>query len=113
MWLSMGNIVDTSKVGMLFINMVEPHRIRLQGQARLLRDAHILNQWKDVALAVEVSITKTWLNCPRYIHPMANLGDSGHVPSEDRETEPAQWKSLEVISDVLPPQPHELKKTRS
>ena len=113
MWLSIGNITDTSKVGMLFINMVEPHRIRLQGQARLLRDAHILKQWKDVALAVEVSITKTWFNCPRYIHPMAKLGDSGHVPSEDRETEPAQWKSLEAVADVLPPQPHELKKTTS
>ena len=98
---------------MLFINMVEPHRIRLQGQARLLRDAQILKQWKDVALAVEVSITKTWFNCPRYIHPMAKLGDSGHVPSEDRETEPAQWKSLEAVADVLPPQPHELKKTTS
>ena len=30
MWLSMGNIEDTSKVGLLFINMVEPHRIRVQ-----------------------------------------------------------------------------------
>ena len=113
MWLSMGNITDTSKVGMLFINMVEPHRIRLQGQARLLRDAHILKRWKDVALAVEVSITKTWFNCPRYIHPMVKLGQSCHVPSEDRETEPAQWKALEAVADVLPPQPHELKKTTS
>ena len=41
MWLSMGNIADTSKVGMLFINMLKPHRIRLQGQACLLRDAEI------------------------------------------------------------------------
>ena len=44
MWLSMGNIADTSKVGMLFINMLEPHRIRLQGQASLLLDAEILKQ---------------------------------------------------------------------
>ena len=109
MWLSMGNIEDTSKVGLLFINMLEPHRIRLQGQACLLRDAEILKQWKDVALAVEVSITNTWSNCPRYIHPMAKLGDSGHVPSGDRETEPAQWKSLKAVADVLPKQPHELK----
>ena len=109
MWLSMGNIEDTSKVGLLFINMLEPHRIRLQGQACLLRDAEILKQWKDVALAVEVSISNTWFNCPRYIHPMAKLGNSGHVPSEDRETEPAQWKSLEAVADVLPKQPHELK----
>ena len=71
MWLSMGNIDDTGKVGLLFINMVEPNRIRVQGMARLVRDPQVLNQWPDVALAVEVSITNTWINCPRYIHPMA------------------------------------------
>lgn len=111
MWLSMGNIADTSKVGLLFINMVEPHRIRVQGTAQLVRDPQVLKQWKDVALAVEVSITRTWINCPRYIHPMAKLGQSKHVPRDGHQTEPAQWKSLEIIADVVPPQPHELGKT--
>jgi predicted pyridoxine 5'-phosphate oxidase superfamily flavin-nucleotide-binding protein len=111
MWLSMGNVRDTSKVGLLFINMVEPHRIRVQGTARLVRDPVVLKQWKDVALAVEVSITRTWINCPRYIHPMAKLGQSKHVPRDGHQTEPAQWKSLEIIADVVPPQPHELGKT--
>lgn len=111
MWLSMGNIADTSKVGLLFISMVEPHRIRVQGTAQLVRDPQVLKQWKDVALAVEVSITRTWINCPRYIHPMAKLGQSKHVPRDGHQTEPAQWKSLEIIADVVPPQPHELGKT--
>ena len=111
MWLSMGNIADTSKVGLMFINMVEPHRIRVQGTAQLVRDPQVLKQWKDVALAVEVSITRTWINCPRYIHPMAKLGQSKHVPRDGHQTEPAQWKSLEIIADVVPPQPHELGKT--
>ena len=109
MWLSMGNIDDTGKVGLLFINMVEPRRIRVQGMARLVRDPQVLNQWPDVALGVEVSITNTWINCPRYIHPMAKLGQSKHVPSDGHQTEPAEWKSLEVIVDVLPPQPHEVR----
>ena len=75
MWLSMGNIEDTGKVGLLFINMVEPNRIRVQGMARLVRDPQVLSQWPDVALAVEVSITNTWINCPRYIHPVAKLAN--------------------------------------
>ena len=70
MWLSMGNIADHPKIGMLFINTVEPHRIRIQGNARLIRDPDVLARWKDVGLAVEVSLTRTWINCPRYIHPM-------------------------------------------
>jgi hypothetical protein len=33
------------------------------------------------------------------------------VPRDGHQTEPAQWKSLEVIADVVPPQPHELGQT--
>ena len=108
MWLSMGNIADHGKIGMLFINTIEPHRIRVQGTARLVRDPDVLARWQDVGLAVEVSLTRTWINCPRYIHPMEKRSQSPHVPSPERATEQAEWKSLEVVADVVPPQPHEI-----
>ena len=111
MWLSMGNIADHGKIGLLFINTVEPHRIRVQGTARLVREPNVLARWKDVGLAVEVTLTRTWINCPRYIHPMEKRGQSLHVPSEHRDTEQAEWKSLDVVADVVPSQPHEINKT--
>ena len=40
MWLSMGNIADVGKIGMLFIDMVEPHRVRV----RLLRVQEVRGQ---------------------------------------------------------------------
>ena len=89
MWFSMGNIADHGKIGMLFINTIEPHRLRVHGTARLVRDPEVLARWKDVGLAVEVTLTRTWINCPRYIHPMEKRGQSHHVPSEERE--PAGW----------------------
>ena len=110
MWLSMGNIQDHDKVGLLFINFVVPHRVRVQGVATLVRAPAILRLWQDVGLAVQVKIRSTWINCPRYIHPMEKRGQSLHVPSPDRETLPADWKSLDLVADVLPPQPHEVKK---
>ena len=110
MWLSMGNIADHGKVGLLFMNAVTPHRVRIHGVAQLVRDPSVLKLWKDVGLAVEVKIQTAWINCPRYIHPMEKRGQSEHVPSVDRETAPAEWKALEVVADVLPPQPHEVKK---
>jgi hypothetical protein len=76
----------------------------------LVRDPAVLSRWKDVGLAVEVTIQSAWINCPRYIHPMEKRGQSKHVPGDDRETAPADWKALEVVADVLPPQPHEVKK---
>lgn len=109
MWLSMGNIADHGKVGLLFINAVTPHRVRIHGVAKLVRDPAVLERWKDVGLAVEVQIQSAWINCPRYIHPMEKRGQSPHVPSADRETAPADWKALEVVADVLPPEPHEVK----
>lgn len=109
MWLSMGNIADVGKIGMLFINTVQPHRVRVQGNARLLRDPLVLEQWQDVGLAVEIAVASAWINCPRYIHPMQQLGQSPHVPTPDQPTQAAQWKSLEIVADVLPPQPHEVK----
>lgn len=108
MWLSMGNIAAHDKIGMLFINMVEPHRVRVQGTARLIRDPEKLQQWQDVGSAVEVTITHCWINCPRYIHPMHKGQQSSHVPSAHRPTQPADWKSLEVVADVIPPEPHTL-----
>ena len=110
MWLSMGNIADHGKVGLLFINAVTPHRVRIHGVAKLVRDPAVLSRWKDAGLAVEVTIRSAWINCPRYIHPMDKRGRSEHVPADDRETAPADWKALEVVADVLPPQPHEVKK---
>jgi hypothetical protein len=109
MWFSMGNIADHGKIGMLFINTIEPHRLRVHGTARLVRDPEVLARWKDVGLAVEVTLTRTWINCPRYIHPMEKRGQSHHVPSEERDTEPAEWKSLDLVADVVPLQPHEVK----
>ena len=109
----MGNIADHGKIGMLFINTVEPHRLRVHGTARLVRDPDVLARWKDVGLAVEVSLTRVWINCPRYIHPMEQRGQSQHVPSDERDTEPAEWKSLDLVADVVPPQPHEIKGSRS
>ena len=109
MWFSMGNIADHGKIGMLFINTIEPHRLRVHGTARLVRDPEVLARWKDVGLAVKVTLTRIWINCPRYIHPMEKRGQSHHVPSEERDTEPAEWKSLDLVADVVPPQPHEVK----
>ena len=109
MWLSMGNIIEHDKIGMLFINMVNPHRVRIQGTATLTREPHILNQWQDVGLAVKVSITHSWINCPRYIHQVDKRQQSPHVPTPERAGEPAEWKSFESVADVVPPEPHTIR----
>jgi hypothetical protein len=109
MWLSMGNIDGQGKIGMLFLDSVNPHRVRVQGTAELVRDAEILSQWPEVGLAVRVSIANTWINCPRYIHPMQQMRLAEHVPRAAVETVEAEWKSIPLVADVLPKPPHKVK----
>ena len=109
MWLSMGNIHAHGKIGMLFIDTENPQRVRVQGTAELVRDQGVLSRWPEVGLAVRVSITNTWINCPRYIHPMQQVSPAAHVPRAGVETQEAEWKSIPQVDDVVPKSPHMVK----
>lgn len=109
MFYSAGNIDRHPQVGLLFIDFEKPHRIRVQGRARLVRDADVLALWPETALAVEVSITNLWINCPRYIQPMSYLEPAEHIPREGSVTPQPEWKSAGPVADVVPSPPHEHK----
>ncbi|WP_252405354.1 pyridoxamine 5'-phosphate oxidase family protein, partial [Escherichia coli] len=46
MFYSMGNIEGQAKVGLLFIDFETPHRVRVQGHARMLRDDPLMAGYK-------------------------------------------------------------------
>ena len=45
MFLSMGNIAATAKVGLLFIDFEIPHRVRLHGEATVSADDELLGEF--------------------------------------------------------------------
>ena len=103
MYLSMGNVAEMSKIGMLFISFERPMRMRLQGTASLLRDGDLLASYKEAELLVRVDVTEVWMNCPRYIHRYERVASSRYVPQEGKETPMAGWKYQEDIQDVIRP----------
>jgi hypothetical protein len=109
MWLSAGNIDARHNVGLLFIDFEGLGRLRLEGLATLRRDAAALSNWYEVAIAIQVKVTRVWPNCPRYIHPMTRTENAEHVPREGIDTPAPNWKSMDAFSDVMPPLPHTLK----
>ena len=101
MFLSLGNIQARAKVGLLFIDFQIPRRLRVRGEARLLREGPMLASYPGAIMAVEVSIEKVWQNCPRYVHKMQPVEQSPYVPAEDGSTKLALWKRIDVVQGVL------------
>jgi hypothetical protein len=98
MFLSMGNIRSTAKVGLLFIDFEVPKRLRVQGTARLVESSA-----PDILAFVEIEPASIFVNCPRYIHRYARIEHARHPPREDGTAQVAEWKRLDALQDVLPP----------
>ena len=101
MFLSMGNVEGQGRVGLLFIDFETPHRLRVQGTARIVRDDPLLSEWAEAKYVVRVAVTKAWVNCPRYIHKHTKVEQSRYVPKAETETPLAQWKRLDIVQAVI------------
>ena len=102
MFFSMGNIAQNAEIGLLFISFERPHRIRVQGTARISRDDPMLPVYKEADLVVRMHLSELWQNCPRYIHRHQKLAPSRYVPRAACETPVAGWKRIDVMGDSLP-----------
>ncbi len=104
MFLSMGNIIATAKIGMLFIDLETPHRLRVQATARVAaKDDPIVDTYPGADLVVVATVDSAFVNCGRYIHKHTRVEDSPYVP-DDRGHQPlAAWKRIDLLQDALPP----------
>jgi uncharacterized protein len=103
MFFSMGNIATTGKVGLLFMNLIAPSRLRVQGDAQLTDDLAVVGLWPGAQFAVKVAITALITNCPRYIPRMQRLEGSRYVPDTESGAQPIPgWKRIDAIQGVLP-----------
>ncbi len=101
MYLSMGNIKETAKVGLLFIDFEHPNRMRVHGEATLHFDDPLLAEFPEAQFMVRLHVTKVFPNCPRYVHRMKLEKRSDFVPREACTTPVPGWKRAPWASDVL------------
>ncbi|MEM7541202.1 MAG: pyridoxamine 5'-phosphate oxidase family protein [Pseudomonadota bacterium] len=102
MFYSMGNLAAKPEIGILFIDFENPHRIRFHGKASIQDSDPLLGEYKEAELIVRVSLSKMWINCPRYIPKFQKVEPSKYVPKEESETPLAAWKRIDAVQDVLP-----------
>ena len=102
MFMSMGNIAETAKIGMLFINFETPHRVRVQATAALTTDAEHLAHFPGADFVVCATVDAAFLNCGRYIHKHERVATSRYVPDDDGAAPLPAWKRIDVMQDMLP-----------
>ena len=102
MYLSMGNVAATASVGMLFIDLTSPKRLRVNGSARIEPPEFVAPRFAEAQFVVVVSIREVFPNCPRYIHKYALVERSKFVPREGTATPVPAWKQMDWARDVLP-----------
>ena len=104
MYLSMGNVLATAEVGMLFIDFTgdPPRRLRLNGTASIDESDPLLDLWDRAQFVVRVHAREVFPNCPRYIHRMELVERSQFVPRAECAPPVPGWKRTEWARDVLP-----------
>ena len=102
MYLSMGNLAATHRVGLLFIDFAGQDRIRVEGSATLVFDDPLLASYPEAQFIVRVAVDRIYPNCPRYIHHYQLVERSAFVPRVAVETPVPGWKQTHWAADVLP-----------
>ncbi len=103
MFLSLGNIADTAKIGLLFIDFETPNRVRVQATAQVHRDDPLLEEYPGAIAVVRARVDKVFLNCARYIHKHKRQETSRYVPNENGEQPYPAWKRIDGLQDHLHP----------
>lgn len=103
MFYSMGNVSETGKVGMLFIDMETPLRVRVQGTSKVTENPDLLALFPGSNMVVEVDVASVFYNCARYIHKHQRLEPSKYVPNENGEQPFPSWKRINLLQEALQP----------
>lgn len=102
MFLSLGNIRATGRIGMLFLDLETPHRVRVQARAVVDDDERSAARSRGAPRAVRATVEAVFVNCGRYLHPHRRTGTSRFVPDADGDQPFPAWKRVDVFQDVLP-----------
>ena len=106
MFKSLGNLRANPAVGLLFINMHgAPRRLRVNGEARVLRNDPLLATTVGAQLIVRVAVRVIFPNCPRYVPAMSLTAASDYTPQAGCPVLEPAWKAADSFKDHVTPRP--------
>lgn len=103
MFKSLGNVSVNPHVALLFIDFEAPRRLRVNGEATVLRDDPLLQQTVGAQLIVRVKARAIFPNCPRYIPRMSLAEVSPYAPRAHVAFPEPGWKRFPAFADAIHP----------
>jgi predicted pyridoxine 5'-phosphate oxidase superfamily flavin-nucleotide-binding protein len=103
MFKSLGNIAVNPEIGILFIDLLKPRRLRVNGSATIHRDDPLLAHTVGAQMIVRVKAHAIFPNCPRYIPRMELAEESPYVPRVGEEPVEPAWKSFPDFAPFIHP----------
>ena len=98
MYRSLGNILKSPRIGILFIQFgANPRRLRINGKCTLADRAE-----KNPKLIVKMEADEIFPNCPRYVPDLSNNNPSPYLPNANGVGPKPKWKSFEFLRNILP-----------
>jgi len=98
MYRSLGNILKSPRVGLLFIQFdANPRRLRINGKCTLAGGDE-----KDSKITVRLQADEIFRNCPRYIPDLSSNNPSPYLPDPNGVGAKPEWKSFDDLRDALP-----------
>jgi len=101
MYLTAGNILASSKVGLLFIDFENARRLRVNGTASVDTADPMLSDYHEAQLIARIEVGEVFVNCPRYVHKAVWVEASPFVPRSGCETPIPDWKRKDTMLDAL------------
>lgn len=101
MFLSLGNIAATGKVGLLFIDFTTARRLRLQGEASAAKEDPLMSAYPGARFILRVRLERVFVNCGRYVHPMSRVRPSPHLPDATGAQPFPAWKRVDLFQEAL------------
>lgn len=102
MFKSVGNISANPRVGLLFLDVENPRRLRVNGTATVSANDPLIEKFIGAQLIVRVHAQRIFPNCPRYLHRMQLIEPSLYLPAEGVTPPIPEWKKKPPIKEVLP-----------
>jgi predicted pyridoxine 5'-phosphate oxidase superfamily flavin-nucleotide-binding protein len=103
MFKSLGNILVNPNVGLLFIDMQKPRRLRINGTARVNREDPLMAETVGAQIIVRVNAQAIFPNCPRYIPQFTLAAPSIYAPRANCDFPEPKWKEFADFKDCIHP----------